>query len=211
MVRIGIVACVLAAAALGCGRGANVAERQAKTAVRQAPPSPGPLTAHVFSPDTGRPQGDEPSPDFPHFCQPDTGGLDREPIPLEGTFPTAGKPAVLYRDSLSLLEPPLRCVIRDKSDWTEIRILGRLRLNRSFKGVEFGSETVLLAGLGNRRTGGYDVRFDSVAVRNDTLFAFVGRSAPGPGSVLSADTTSPVEVLRVPRFDGPVVFVERIP
>jgi hypothetical protein len=137
------------------------------------------------------------------------GGLNRDPVPLGGPMRSAGRPPTVYHDTLSLLSLPLRCVIQDQDGWTEIRILGRLRLPREFPGIDFEHGTVLLAGLGPQPTAGYDVRFDSVAVRNDTLFAFVGRERPRSGSVLTAGTTSPVDVVRIPKHTGPVVFVEK--
>jgi hypothetical protein len=67
---------------------------------------------------------------------------------------------------------------------------------------------VLLAGTGARQSSGYAVRFDSVVIRRDTLWAFVGNLAPAPGAVLGAEPFSAVDVRRMPRFRGPVVWVE---
>jgi len=211
MARIGIVVCVMAAGLLGCG-GDDVPKpqsprKEAKAVASQAPPPPRAVTGYLYAPATLA-EGDVPPADYAHSCQPDVGGLVRDPVPLGPPLRSLGRPPVLYRDTLSLLPSPLRCVIQNEDDWTEIRILGRLRLPRTFEGVSFGRETVLLAGLGTQPTAGYDVRFDSLAVRHDTLFAFVGRLAPAPGAVLTTDATSPVEVLRLPKHNGPVVFVE---
>lgn len=198
-------------AMLGCGRDVPKAQsprKEARSAAKETPPPPRAVTGYLFAPATAE-SGDVPPAEFAHSCQSDAGGVNRDPVPLGGPLRSTGRPAELYHDTLSLLSLPLRCVIQNKSDWTEVRILGRLRLPRTFKGVAFNSETVLLAGLGPTPTSGYDVRFDSLATRNDTLFAFVGRGQPRPGSVLIASSTSPVAVIRIPKHTGPVVFVEQ--
>jgi PrcB C-terminal len=213
MDRIGSVVWTMAAGLLlGCGDDgppkAAQPREEAKAAAAHAPPPPRATTAYLFAPATAA-AGDVPPAAFEHSCQPDVGGRVRDPVPLGGPLRSRGKPPVLYHDTLSLLPAPLRCVIQNKSDWTEIRILGSLRLPRTFQGVGFGQETVLVAAMGPQPTAGYDIHFDSLAVRNDTLFAFVHRAAPHPGSVLTAGSTSPVEVIRIPKHNGPVVFVEQ--
>jgi hypothetical protein len=212
MARIGrVMGGVAAVLLLGCGDDAPEPappREEAKAAAAHAPPPPRATTGYVFAPATAT-AGDVPPAAFSHSCQPDVGGRVRDPVRLPPGLRSTSKPPVLYHDTLSLLPAPLRCVIQDKSEWTEIRILGRLRLPRTFKGVPFGQETVLLAGMGPQATSGYDIRFDSVAVRSDTLFAFVRRTAPQPGSVLTAGSTSPVEVIHIPKHNGPVVFVEQ--
>lgn len=208
-----MVAWVLAMGLVGCGGDAPrkplPPQKEARAAARDAPPPPRAVTGYLFAPATPT-TGDVPPTEFAHSCQGDAGGLTRDPVPL-GAPMTASlrRPPALYHDTLSLLPSPLRCVIQNENGWTEIRILGRLRLPRTFEGVGFTGETVLLAGLGTQPTAGYDVRFDSLATRNDTLFAFVGRVQPRSGSVLTASTTSPVEVIRIPKHTGPVVFVEQ--
>ncbi|HYH79435.1 MAG TPA: protease complex subunit PrcB family protein [Longimicrobium sp.] len=210
MARIGIVGWAVAAGLLGCGDGVPKPEsprREAEKVASQAPPPPRAVTGYLFAPATLA-EGDVPPVDYAHSCQPDAGGQVRDPVPLGPPLRSLGRPPVLYRDTVSLLPSPLRCVIQNQDDWTEVRILGSLRLPRDFAGIDFPRETVLIAGLGARPTAGYAVRFDSLAVRNDTLFAFVGRLSPAPGAVLTAGTVSPVEVLRIPKHRGPVVFVE---
>ncbi|HET7462087.1 MAG TPA: protease complex subunit PrcB family protein [Longimicrobium sp.] len=203
----------LAVGLIGCGRDAPPKplppQKEARAAARDAPPPPRAVTGYLFAPATPT-TGDVPPTEFAHSCQGDAGGLKRDPVPLGGPMHAALRlPPVLYYDTLSLLPAPLRCVIQNQNAWIEIRILGRLRLPRTFPGIGFADETVLLAGLGTQPTAGYAVRFDSVAVRHDTLFAFVGRTVPRSGSVLTAASTSPVVVLRVPKHTGPVVFVEQ--
>lgn len=212
-VRNGIVLWALVVGLAGCGGDAppkpDPPRKEARAAARDAPPPPRAVTGYLFAPATPT-MGDVPPTEFAHSCQGDAGGLKRDPVPLgEPMRASLRLPPVLYHDTLSLLPSPLRCVIQNENAWTEIRILGRLRLSRTFVGVTYADETVLLAGLGTQPTAGYDVRFDSVALRNDTLFAFVGRTQPRSGSVLTAASTSPVVVLRIPKHTGPVVFVEQ--
>jgi len=63
------------------------------------------------------------------------------------------------------------------------------------------------AALGTRSSGGYTVSIDSVA-RGATLRAFVTTVTPGPDCVTTMAINWPVQVVRVPRFDGSVEFIE---
>jgi hypothetical protein len=182
----------------------NVAKRLAKA---PAPELPAPLTGLVFAPQPSRPEVQEPPGYMLDYCQPPAGGRDRRPVPLGGPFPPAARTTVVYQDTATLLQPPFRCVITDEDDWTEIQVLGRMTVDKTLI-IDFRREMVLLAGTGARQSSGYAVRFDSVVIRRDTLWAFVGNLAPAPGAVLGAEPFSAVDVRRLPRFGGPVVFVE---
>lgn len=215
MRRIGMVLVMVAAGtgALACHDAppARRPEKVEKSAARLAaqpvlPPAP-PTYGLLFSPQPERPEEQEPAAYMLDYCQPPGGGRNRTPVPLAGPFPPPVRTTLFFRDTATLLQPAFRCVIRDEDDWTEIQVLGRLTVDKTVI-VDFRREMILLAGTGARPSGGYDVRFDSVVVRRDTLWAFIGNAAPPPAAVLAAEAFSAVEVRRAPRFTGPVVFVE---
>ena len=203
----------MTAAALACGdsEAAQKPEKPGKVAEKlaaQAERKPAvPTSGLVFSPQPERPEEQEPQAYMLDYCQPPEGGRDRTPVPLAGPFPPPIRTTLFYRDTVTLLQPAFRCAIRDEDDWTEISVLGRLTVDKTVL-LDFGREMILLAGTGAKNSGGYDVRFDSVVVRRDTMWAFVGNQSPPPGAVLAAEAFSAAEVRRVPRFTGPVVFVE---
>ncbi|HEX8242753.1 MAG TPA: protease complex subunit PrcB family protein [Longimicrobium sp.] len=178
-----------------------------KLAMQQMRPPPPPTSGLVFSPQPDRPEEQEPPAYMMDYCQPPTGGRNRKPVPLGGPFPPPLRTTLFFRDTATLLQPAFRCVIRDEDDWTQIQVLGRLTVDKTVL-LDFRREMILLVGTGARPSGGYDVRFDSVVVRRDTLWAFVGNASPPPGAVLAAEAFSAAEVRRAPRFDGTVVFVE---
>jgi hypothetical protein len=203
----------LAAAALACGdsqaaqkpqKPDKVAEKLAAQAQRKPA---APTSGFMFSPQPERPEEQEPQAYMLDYCQPPAGGRNRTPVPLAGPFPPPIRTTLFYRDTATLLQPAFRCVIRDEDDWTEISVLGRLTVDKTVL-LHFDREMILLAGTGARTSGGYDVRFDSVVIRRDTMWAFIGNQAPPPGAVLAAEAFSAAEVRRAPRFTGPVVFVE---
>ena len=181
----------------------NVAKR---LAAKRVPPPPRATHGHVFSPDDSGAEGATSS--VPHYCQPPEGGRDTSEILLSGAFPPPVRVNVFYHDTVSLIKPAVRCVIRDEDDWIEFHVLGRLTVDKTVL-LDFGREMMLVAGTGEKPSGGYDLRFDRVVMRRDTLWAFVASMAPRPGAVIADDRNSAVEVLRLPRFDGTVVFVEQ--
>lgn len=185
-------------------RAPNVAKRLAA----QLSPAPArPTVGYVFSPLPEPPESREPAGYFLDFCQAPTGGRNQTPVPIVGPFPPPVRTTELYADTATLLQPAFRCAIRDADDWTDIQVLGRMVVDRKLI-LDFGREMVLLAGTGAKPSGGYAIRFDSVVVRRDTLWAFVGTRSTPPGAVLAAEPFSAVDVLRLPRFDGTIVFVE---
>jgi hypothetical protein len=214
MLRIGgVMAIVAALAACGDTQAAQKPEKPVRTARKLASsamrPPPRPDVGLVFSPLPSRPEEQEPPAYMLDYCQPPEGGRDRTPVPVAGPFPPPLRTTVFFRDTATLLQPAFRCVIRDEDDWTEIQVLGRLTVDKTVL-LDFRREMVLLAGTGARTSGGYDVRFDSVAIRRDTMWVFVGNASPPPGAVLAAEAFSAAEVRRIPRFDGTVVFVEEM-
>ncbi|HSU16957.1 hypothetical protein [Longimicrobium sp.] len=166
-----------------------------------------PTAGLLFSPEPERPEAMEPAAYMLDYCQSPAGGRNRAPVPLAGAFPRPIRTTLFYRDTATLLQPAFRCVIRDEDDWTEISVLGRLVVDKTVL-LNFRREMILLAGTGAKTSGGFDVRFDSITIRRDTMWVFVGNSAPPPGAVLAAEAFSAAEVRRVPRFEGTVVFVE---
>ena len=107
----------------------------------------------------------------------------------------------------------LRALIRDSVAW---RALWQ-RVNRPFipeptlPQVDFHRDMVVVAALGARSTGGYDVVIegaDQDAAAGGIEVA-VRRTAPAAGCPVAAVVTQPVDLAKIPASDQPVRFRER--
>lgn len=138
-----------------------------------------------------------------------------------GGAPTPGaegaQPVVTHIDSTAVvlasgqgLGDPTRAVIRDSigwnAFWTQAHSL--MEPTPATPTVNFADSMLLVAALGTRATGGHIVTIDSVA-RGASLRVFVTTATPGRDCMTTMAITWPVQVVRVPRFDGSVEFVER--
>jgi hypothetical protein len=68
---------------------------------------------------------------------------------------------------------------------------------------------VVLAALGSRNTGGYDVVFERATVESSQVTLTVRELAPGPRCGTTQALTQPVDVARLPRQEGAVRFAVR--
>ena len=74
--------------------------------------------------------------------------------------------------------------------------------------VDFDSSMVVLAAMGSRPTGGYDIQAESVHRDGESLFVVVRETSPGDSCIVTQVFTAPTTAVRVPRADGDVEFVE---
>lgn len=74
--------------------------------------------------------------------------------------------------------------------------------------VDFAKETLVIAAMGMRNTGGYSIAISEVIKVNDSLKITVKSTSPGPGSRVSHAITYPIAVVAVPKHDGKVEFTE---
>lgn len=70
--------------------------------------------------------------------------------------------------------------------------------------VDFGSEMVLVAAMGQRPSGGYVATIDRVESTPSGLTVHVTHEGPGPRCGTIAAVTAPVDVARIPRSEKPV-------
>jgi hypothetical protein len=104
-------------------------------------------------------------------------------------------------------DEPAELVIRDRAaleaGWA--RVFNQVQGNPA-PAVDFARETVILVALGNRATGGHDVRVNAVARSADGAVVRYSAASPGPGCITTQALTSPVDVVRAPRIAGSVRF-----
>lgn len=72
--------------------------------------------------------------------------------------------------------------------------------------LDFTKRMVVFLATGERRTGGYSVRFDGVAAVPGGVTVRYTLTVPGPQCMTAQMLTSPVDLVSVPRVDGTVQF-----
>lgn len=119
--------------------------------------------------------------------------------------------AHVYRSDRSGYADATRLVIRDAEEWRRAWALlaaGRAD-TASPPRVDFRREIVILAAFGARPSAGHIVAIDTVRRAGVALEAVVRTVTPGDSCMNAFMLVQPVDVVRVPRSDRPVFFVER--
>lgn len=76
--------------------------------------------------------------------------------------------------------------------------------------VDFRERMVLVATMGERPSGGYEIAIERVLrTSGDRLLAVVRETSPGEGCVVTQALTAPAVAVSVPRVRGDVSFLER--
>lgn len=121
------------------------------------------------------------------------------------------EPASIAYGYHSALDAHAGLVVRDAAEWARVwkRHQARVLPTPPLPEVDFAHEMVLGVTLGPRPTGGYGVRIRAARVRDGKLVAEVVESAPATGAIVPMVVTEPYAFVRVPRFDGEVVFERR--
>jgi PrcB C-terminal len=142
---------------------------------------------------------------------------------LDAASPGRGGPAFGARVSLDSLVPvtheyysgladPARLVISDAATWAVIwaQLNAGLQPRPSLPAVDFRTQQVLLVALGQRTTGGYDIRVDSVVLFALGSVAYVSATAPGRNCLTTQALTQTVDLVRLaPPPVTPIAFEER--
>lgn len=102
-------------------------------------------------------------------------------------------------------------VLKSRADWANLwsAATSGFDPSRDVPAVDFGRDVVLVAALGRRPTGGYEVFFTAVYEDKEYLYAIVTEVSPGIGCLTSQAFTAPVAIVTVPRREKPVRFVKR--
>ena len=104
----------------------------------------------------------------------------------------------------------LRTVVRDSVIWRQLWD----RINRPFfpppalPAIDFGREMIVVAGLGARPSGGYDVIIESAARDSAGIEVALRRFTPAPGCPVAAAMTQPLDLVRIPASGDSVRFRE---
>ncbi len=138
-------------------------------------------------------------------CQPAARGAAQQP--MTDTDVTLER---VYAAPHSGVSAAGRLVIRDATAWqaTWRDVVGHLTPAPALPAVDFSRAMIVVAAMGERGTGGYEIRVTRAYRRDGDLVVVVVEVSPGAGCMLIQSITAPVEVVRLPRHDGPVTFLE---
>lgn len=104
-----------------------------------------------------------------------------------------------------------RIVVRDAAVWPGLwrEVVGSHSPVPAPPAVDFARETIAVASMGQRNSGGYSISIDSAGMAGDTVILAVTERSPGPTCGTTAALSSPVALARILRANATVRFVER--
>ncbi len=117
----------------------------------------------------------------------------------------------VYKVAGSRLPTAMRLVIMDTTDYNQVwtRIVGRDDRTARPK-VDFSREMLLIVGMGEHPCLGYSINIDTVyRDQEKRIYALVRERRRGERCGCLAEVISPVDIVRVPRTERPVSFLER--
>lgn len=109
------------------------------------------------------------------------------------------------------IEQPLRCVIRTAGEWRAFwaaTTSNEFGTSTPLPEVDFRQDMLLAATMGSQGTTGHGITIHYVLAGEDSLTAVVRRASGLDGCEPGEMVTTPVHVIRVPRTERPVRFLE---
>jgi hypothetical protein len=131
--------------------------------------------------------------------EPDQDTLPGEPVQLvrlQEYFPHSGFPA------------RARLVVESQADWEAVwqRLWQDARTVPAPPAVDFEREVVLVAAMGTRPSGGYQIQLQQAAAQSGAVVVRVAETSPGGGCIVTFALTAPVDIARLPRTALPIEF-----
>lgn len=105
-----------------------------------------------------------------------------------------------------------RMIVRDETSWSKywLNIVGSNSPVPPAPLVDFSRETIVVAAMGQRNSGGYSVSIESAGVAGDTVILVVTERSPGRTCGTTAALTQPLALARVGRPNAIIRFVEKV-
>lgn len=142
-----------------------------------------------------------------------TGGPAGEGEEGGDVSPSTGPVAVetLFQEQHTGFEESRREVVTDAGRWREVWRTAHQGREPAppVPEVDFATHSVLLAAMGQRTTGGYEIAIPEVRGAQEGLVATVVAVSPGEGCMVTQALTAPATAVRVPAADDDVTFEER--
>lgn len=103
---------------------------------------------------------------------------------------------------------PSRMVITTAQDWKEawqkIHSL-KLPVPKTPK-IDFAKQMVLAVFMGEKRSGGYEIKISKISKTEGGIFVEVAEKEPSPESLRTMALTSPYHIVVIKKFSLPVIF-----
>lgn len=105
-------------------------------------------------------------------------------------------------------DQPQTLVVHDRDTWIRIwaELNRRITPVPAMPEIDFASEMVVVAALGNQPSSGFDIVFTGATEADGVVTVEVESRSPGPTCVTLTVITSPLDLARIPRRNGAVVF-----
>lgn len=129
--------------------------------------------------------------------------------PPDGMADSTEQGTHLHTALTSGFTAPEQLVLRDPPAWQAAWTRLHEGAAPPLPAVDFARDMVVLLALGERSSGGYQIRFDALERRGADATVQYTVTTPGPGCMTTRAITSPVDVVRVPRVAGSVRFAAR--
>jgi len=103
---------------------------------------------------------------------------------------------------------PSKSVISTEDQWKEIwdKMFRYLLPEPELPKIDFEKEMILAAFMGERRTGGYEIRIKRVRKTDKEIIAYIEERKPDPESFRTMALTQPYHVVVIKKYSLPVRF-----
>ena len=118
--------------------------------------------------------------------------------------------ATLAKESVSGITAHERLVIRDVTEWPAMwaRIHGAQNPPPPIVQPDFATEMAVVAAMGEKASGGFDIVIDSVTRHERGSIVYVTEHSPGSGCMTTGALSQPVHAVRAPKTDGTIWWRE---
>ena len=114
----------------------------------------------------------------------------------------------LFHSSFDGPAEGVRQVVRDSVEWRKAWAhTVRASIDSTLPPIDFKHQMVVIAGMGSVSSAGYELFIDSVTTLEWGTLIYVRSTSPG-GCPAGGLMTQPVDIVRVPRTNLPVQFME---
>ncbi len=119
--------------------------------------------------------------------------------------------ATLAKEQFSGIIALERLVIRDATEWPAMwsRIHAAQNPVPDVVQPDFTTEMAVVAAMGEKASGGFDIGIDSVTQHERGSIVYVTEHSPGSGCMTTGALSQPVHAVRAPKTDGTIWWRER--
>ncbi len=124
--------------------------------------------------------------------------------------PTCPQTRFSFMSNSAIVEP-MQAVIKDAEAWKQMwerihcKVISPVP---PLPEIDFSREMMVVVGLGTRSTGGHGIVVNSAFEKDGKLSIIVRKLRPGKNCFTTQAITQPVDIVRLPKIDKPVDFLE---